>query len=188
MNSWKHGKYARTAYVLRHEDREAFEAFVDVLVRRFQPVDPLEYHYVRQLAFVEWRMLRNCTLDTAVTDREFELRSNALNHAAENLPSEERESVSNAVRFALVVENLLNNSKLPNYLAARESQLIYARSSILQTLKALRKGYPLSASRAHLTDLTSLSVDNSFENEFQSDPPQDAESAPLTQPEQQEAA
>ena len=81
MNAFKHGKYARSFYVLRHEDREEFERLVERLSRCILPENSFEYHLVRQLAYVEWRLQRVFLMDTCILDREFEVKHTAYTQA-----------------------------------------------------------------------------------------------------------
>lgn len=171
MNAFKTGKYSRSTFVLRHEDKAAFEALAQSLVRRYQPEDAVEYNLIRQLASVEWRLHRVFLMDTAVTDREFEVKSAALEQSAAEAADGAPEHVAEPLTLGLVTHKLLENSRLPQYLASRESQLLYARNAILQTLNQLRKGYPLSGPCRQIIDPMDLKPDNSFKNEFETNLP-----------------
>jgi hypothetical protein len=163
MNAVKHGRYARSFYVLRHEDKAEFEHLVEKIARRIQPQDDFEYHLVRQLAAVEWRLQRVLLVDTTILDREFTVKESAFGQAG--IASDPAASLGAATHA------LLENSKLPYFLATRESQLIYARSAILQTLRQLRKTPSLSAPCPQIIDPMDLRPDNSFQNEFETNSP-----------------
>ena len=175
MNAFKTGKYSRSTFVLRHEDKAAFEQLVRALVARIQPVDVVEYNLVRQLASVEWRLHRILLMDTAVTDREFEVGSAALDQATAGPGESSPDPLNPPLKLGIVTQKLLAHSRLPQYLASRESQLIYAKFSILQQLDHFRKGYPLAGSYGQLTEPMDLKLGASFQNEFETNSPPDAE-------------
>lgn len=160
MNSLKHGRYSRSLFVLRHEDKAEFERIVEKLARRIQPEDDLEYHLIRQLASVEWRLQRVFLMDSSILDREFEVKAAAFDQAGIQTDP--------PTKLGAATHALLDHSKLPAYLATRESQLIYARNSILQTIRHLRKGHPLPAACSQIADPMDLRPDNSFQNESES--------------------
>lgn len=132
MNALKHGRYARSLFVLRHEDHAAFEHLVDIIARAFLPQSEFEYHLIRQLAAIEWRLQRVLSLDSSLLDTEFAATDAAFSqHGLTPRPE---------VKLGAATHQLLESSRLPYYLATRESQLLYARSQILSTLRHVRKG------------------------------------------------
>ena len=166
LNALKHGEYARSFFVLRHEDHAAFERLVEKLHRRLLPQDDLEYHFIRQLASIEWRLQRVFLMDSSLLDREFDVKSSAFLQSGLETDS--------PTSLGAATHTLLESSKLPAYLASRESQLIYARNSLLQTLANLRRGYPLPAPCPLIHDPLDLTPDNSFQNESESNPGPDS--------------
>ena len=134
LNALKHGRYATNAIVLKNEDPEAFEELVAGYIRRIQPADPVEYSLTRELAAIDWLLVRVYALDTRLLDHEMEIQAPALDSAGLAIPELTR--VLNASR------SIVDHSKLPAFLARREAQLVRARHSILGNLKDLRKNFP----------------------------------------------
>jgi len=121
LNALKHGRYATNAIVLKNEDPEAFEELVAVYIRRIQPADPVEYSLTRELAAIDWLLVRVYALDTRLLDHEMEIQAPALDSAGLVVPELTR--VLNASR------SIVDHSKLPAFLARREAQLVRARHS-----------------------------------------------------------
>jgi hypothetical protein len=137
MNALKHGRHAKLACVLRGENKEAFQSLLHSLVRRFQPVDEAELSLIRILASIDWRLARIIAAESRILDMEIDVQVPALENAGGS-PSE-------LDRLAFSIQSLVDRSKLPQFLAGRESQLIFQRQSILQQLRQLRRDWPLSA-------------------------------------------
>jgi hypothetical protein len=136
LNALKHGRYAINAIVLSNEDAEALEELVAHYVCRIQPTDPVEYSLTRELASIDWRLTRVFALDTRMLDREMDIQLPALVTAGHSL--------SELTRLLDASRSIADRSKLPAYLARRETQLLNARRSILAVLKDLRKNFPSS--------------------------------------------
>lgn len=175
MNALKHGRYARSFFVLRHEDHAAFERMVDKVARAFLPQNDFEYHLIRQLASIEWRLQRVLALDSSILDTEFA--------AADAAFSQHGLAPQTEVKLGAATHQLLESSRLPTYLAVRESQLLYARSQVLSTLRQVRKGGTPALPCPQIIDPTDTYPRSSFQNELRSNPPrpsaQPSENTPL---------
>jgi hypothetical protein len=170
QNAIKHGRYARTFFVLAHEDQAQFEDLAQRFTSRLAPADELECHLVRQLAFVEWRLLRITRMDTAALDHEFAACHDSLRKAGHApTPSE---------TLAAAADSLLKTTRLPVYLAARETELVHARDSLLNVLRLYRQKWPLPAPHPQPADPIDLNPGKSFpvENNENTQP---VESTPL---------
>ena len=152
LNALKHGRYATNAIVLKNEDPEAFEELVAGYIRRIQPADPVEYSLTRELAAIDWLLVRVYALDTRLLDHEMEIQAPALDSAGLAIPELTR--VLNASR------SIVDHSKLPAFLARREAQLVRARHSILGNLKDLRKNFPPSESAPEVVPPQSLNPES----------------------------
>jgi hypothetical protein len=152
LNALKHGRYATNAIVLKNEDPEAFEELVAGYIRRIQPADPVEYSLTRELAAIDWLLVRVYALDTRLLDHEMEIQAPALDSAGLAIPELTR--VLNASR------SIVDHSKLPAFLARREAQLVRARHSILGNLKDLRKNFPPSDSAPEVVPPQSLNPES----------------------------
>jgi hypothetical protein len=136
MNALKHGRHAKLACVLRGENKEAFQSLFHSLVRRFQPVDEAELCLIRILASIDWRLARIVAAESRILDMEIDIQIPALENAGGH-PSE-------LDRLAFSIQSLVDRSKLPQFLATRESQLVFQRQSVLQQLRQLRRDWPLA--------------------------------------------
>ncbi len=175
LNALKHGRYARSIFVLRHEDQAAFERLVDLISRAFLPQNEFEYHLVRQLAAIEWRLQRVLALDSSLLDTEFAATDAAFaQHGLAPRPE---------VKLGAATHQLLESSRLPYYLANRESQLLYARSQILATLRQVRKGGTPTLPCSQIIDRMDVNPESSFQFELETDasatPSQPEENTPL---------
>ncbi len=131
LNALKHGRYARSFFVLRHEDQAAFDHLVGVITRALLPQTDFEYYLVRQLAAIEWRLHRVLALDSSLLDTEFAATAAAFDqHGVTAAPE---------VQLGAAAHKLLESSPLPYYLATRESQLINARAQILAAFRQIRR-------------------------------------------------
>ena len=137
MNGFKHGRYAKLACVLRGENKDAFHDLLQSLIRRFQPADEAELNLVRSLASIDWRLARIVAAESRILDIEIDVQTAALLGAGEH-PSE-------LDRLAYSLQSLVDRSKLPQFLAARGSQLNFERQSVLNQLRQLRRDWPLPA-------------------------------------------
>lgn len=170
LNALKHGRYARSLFVLRHEDHAAFELLVEKIARVFLPQNDFEYHLIRQLASVEWRLQRVLSLDSSLLDSEFAAADAAFaQHGLQPRPE---------IKLGAATHQLLESSRLPHYLASRESQLLYARSQILSTLRHVRKGGTPSLPCPQIIDPMDLDPKSSFQNEPRSNSPSHPPQAP----------
>jgi hypothetical protein len=174
-NALKHGRYARSFFVLRHEDHAAFERLVSQISRVFLPQNDFEYHLIRQLAAIEWRLQRVLALDSSLLDTEFAAADAAFSqHGLQPQPD---------VKLGAATHQLLESSRLPYYLASRESQLIYARSQVLSTLRQIRRGGTPTLPSPQVVVPMDLKPKSSFQNELHSNPApnhsQPAENTPL---------
>jgi hypothetical protein len=158
MNAVKHGRYARSFYVLRHEDHAEFEAFTERFIRRLLPTDDLEIHLVRQLAFAEWRLLRISRMDSSVFDHEFISKKTALSSAGHDTAA--------ATTLSVAANSLLENTRLPAYLAQREIQLLRVRNSVLRALRQLRSNSFILAVPPQLTEPMDVKPENEARNEL----------------------
>jgi len=165
LNALKHGRYAHSIFVLRHEDHAAFERLVERLSAVLLPQNDVEYNLVRQLASIEWRLQRILLMDSAILDQEFAASQETLRQHGADAPQ------ADGYQLGFATHRLLENSRLPHYLATRESQLVYARSSLLATLRQLRRGGTPSRNSGHIIDPIDLNPKSSFQNELQTNPP-----------------
>jgi hypothetical protein len=176
LNALKHGRYARSIFVLRHEDHVAFERLVESLSRVLLPQNDVEYNLVRQLASIEWRLQRVLLIDSSILDQEFAASQETLRQHGASAPE--------GFQLGFTTHRLLENSRLPYYLATRESQLVYARSSLLATLKELRRGGTPPPHSGQIIDPMDVNIKSSFQNELRTNPPetqvQSTENQPLT--------
>jgi hypothetical protein len=163
LNALKHGRYARSIFVLRHEDHIAFERLVESLARVLLPQNDVEYNLVRQLASIEWRLQRILLIDSSILDQEFAASQETLRQHGASAPE--------GFQLGFTTHRLLENSRLPHYLATRESQLVYARSSLLATLRELRRGGTPAPKSGQIIEPIDINRKSSFQNEPGTNPP-----------------
>ena len=142
MNRFIHGRRSRHYALLTDEDRAAFEALQDELFRCYLPRTSVEANLVAQLATVEWGKLRVDAMELAILNHEYAIQRDALIAA--------RCDTDPALTTALATSHVVQNSKLPNFLANRSVQYVRERASILRTLEKYRK---LSADAATLKEV-----------------------------------
>ena len=135
LNAVKSGRYATNAVVLSNEDPDAFECLVAQYRQRIQPADTVEYNLVRELASIDWRLTRVLAIDSRVLDHELGIQRPAILSSGR--------SVAELTRLYQAEQAVVDRSRLPDFLARREGQLIRARQATLRILRDLRKGFPL---------------------------------------------
>ena len=131
LNALKHGRYGTNAIVLSNEDPEAFEELVAAFVAVVRPLNLVEYHLARELAGIDWRLTRFTAVESRILDHELDLQ----------LPSLEATGVTVAelTRVTLAMQGVIDRSRLPDFLARRQTQLIRDRQTTLRTLHQLRQ-------------------------------------------------
>ena len=144
MNSLRHGRYANHAIVLSNEDKGAFEDLEEAYIRRIGPLDSVETRFARELAAIDWRLDRNCAVETRMFDHEMDVQAPMLE--ATNRRPEELTCLYQAANA------LLRTSPLPAYLVRRESALQSARRNTLSTLQQLRKSHPVLERATQIID------------------------------------
>ena len=158
-NNLSHGRYANHAIVLSNEDKAAFEDLAEAYIRRIGPVDCVEIRYARELASIDWRLDRIRALETRMFDHEMDVQAPMLEAANRRLPE--------LTRLFQAGNALLTNSRLPAYLASRESALQFARQTTLAALQQLRRAHPLPAPATQLIDPKPL--DPEFDPRYEPD-------------------
>lgn len=162
MNNLRHGRYANHAIVLSNEDPAAFEDLANAYIRRIGPLDSVEARLARELAGIDWRLDRNRAMETRMFDHEMDIQAPMLEAT--------NRRVHELTRLYLAANSLLANSRLPNYLARRESALLAARRKTLSALDQLRKMHPISAKATQIIEPTPLNPENDPRNEPDSNP------------------
>jgi hypothetical protein len=168
LNALKHGRYATNAIVLKNEDAAAFEDLVADYVRRIQPADPVEYHLTRELAAISWLLNRVYALDTRLLDLEMDIQAPSFDSAGM--------VVAELSRLSTAGRSIVDRSQYPNYLARRQAQLMRSRQSILATLKALRKSFPLAEPSTEIISPQPLNPESPAPIEPETNPPCESES------------
>jgi hypothetical protein len=138
MNSFVHGRYATYFNLLTDDDRAAFNTLHHQLIRCFVPRNPVEADLVKQLATVEWRKSRVDTMELAILNHEYAIQRDALIAA--------KYETDPALTAALATSHIVQNSKLPAFLASRSAHFVRERSAILRTIKEYRKTFSDTAS------------------------------------------
>ena len=162
LNAVKHGRYAVNAIVLSNEDAEAFEELIAAYVRRVQPRDQVEYRLTRDLAAIDWRLVRNCALQTRLLDREMDIQSSALD--ASGLSPAELTRLLDASRATV------ERSSYPSHLVRYEAHLRRARQAAVTFLLNLRKHFPQSEDNPEIIPPQPLNPEWPLPNGPETDP------------------
>ena len=133
LNSLKHGRYAIVAAVLRGEDLQAHDIILADYVDRFAPQDAVEMSLVRQLVSIDWRLSRIVAIESRTLDREIDIQASTRAAGARPSPLD---------LVAQAQQSLVERSRLPQFLARRESQLIQARLATLRMLENCAELWP----------------------------------------------
>jgi len=157
MNALKHGGYSRQAILLRSESREAFEQLFQEYVTRFRPRDAVELRLIRQLATVEWRKERYESMETIILDQEFAAQEAAFLAAQDKADPD--------TTLLIAADSILENSKLPPFIASRTAQLVYEREAILRLIDKNRKTYPIRKTHGQIIEIQALEPDSPPGNE-----------------------
>ena len=131
LNALKHGRYGTNAIVLSNEDPAAFEDLVAAFVAVVRPLNTVEYNLARQLAGIDWRLTRVTAVESRIIDHELDLQVPSLEATGV--------TVADLTRLALAVQGVIDRSRLPDFLARRQTQLIRDRQTTLRTLHQLRQ-------------------------------------------------
>ncbi len=70
-NAVRHGLLSKTT-VLACENRETFEKLLDQFVRRFDPVDDVEFGMIEEMAACHWRIRRGWAIETELMNQSVE--------------------------------------------------------------------------------------------------------------------
>jgi len=164
QNSLRHGRYANHATILSNEDADAFEDLAGSYIRRIGPVDSVESRLARELASIDWRLDRIRAMETRMFDLEMDIQAPMLEATCP------RRHIAELTRLFKAGDALLKNSRMPNYLAARESALLYARQNALSALQQLRKAHPLSEPCSQVIEPQPLNPEFDPRNEPETNP------------------
>ncbi len=136
LDAVKHGRCAVNDIVLtKKEDAEALEELVASYARRIQPRDQLEYRLTRELAAIDWRLIRTCALQTSLLDREMDIFG-ALD--------ESRPGTSKPTRVLNAGRSTVGRSSHPSHLSDYTVHLRHARQATIAFLLDLREHFPQS--------------------------------------------
>lgn len=144
MNSLRHGRYANHATVLSNEDPAAFEDLALAYVQRIGPLDSVEARLARELASIDWRLARYRAMETRMIDHEMDIQAPALEASCQR--------VDELTRLIKAGDALLKTSRLPTFLASRESALLYARQNALSAIRQFRQAHPPSEPCSQITE------------------------------------